>query len=462
MTHSSPDKHSRSTPKLHRQLREILEQKDWDRLHETIAGVPVPELADALHKLEHPHHRQAFRALPRRLAARLVAHVSTERAEQLLEHLDGNHLRTVFHHLEPDDRVQLLESLPDEKTEDLLNLLNKADIKETRELLRFPDESVGRLMNPNCVRIRPDSTVKEALEQVRERGRRSEIVSLLFVVDQDSKLVDTIRLRNLILSDRDATVEEQLDHSFVSLSPFQDREEAVEALSRYDEVALPVIDDDGTFLGIVTVDDILDVAEQEATEDFHKYGAVQPLERRYSETPSWIMYRKRIGWLLVLILVNLMSSGVIAFFEETLESVIALAFFIPLLIGSGGNTGAQSATVMVRAIATGDLRLNQWFKALLKELGTGLLLGLTMGVAATLLGSTYGGLAIGLIVGLAMMGIVLVANLLGTILPFILTRLNVDPAVASSPLITTIADVTGLLIYFGIATAFLDAGLVTV
>ena len=448
------------------ELRELigehLENEDWESIRKALSGLPSPHVADTLKALNRPNRRATFAALPRRLAADILSHFSPERAQHLLEHLDENHRREILDHLEPEDRVELLEDLPEEMGRELLGLLDETEQQETRGFLEYPEQSVGRLTTPRCITIRPGWTVQKALDHVRQEGEDSEIISILYVVDSDRKLIDTVRLRTLILAERDELVELSMDRKYESLSPYDDREVAVDALARYDIVALPVVDEAGIFLGIVTVDDILDVAEEEATEDFHKYGAVQPLERTYSGSTPWNLYRSRIGWLLVLILVNLMSSGVIAFFESTLEQVIVLAFFIPLLIGSGGNTGAQAATLMVRAIATDDLKLNQWLTALLKELGIGLILGLTMGLAASLLGFTYGGVGIGMIVGLSMMGIVIVANTLGTILPFVLTRLGIDPAVASSPLITTIADVTGLLVYFSIATVFLEAGLVTV
>jgi magnesium transporter len=229
----------------------------------------------------------------------------------------------------------------------------------------------------------------------------------------------------------------------------------VRVMQQHDLAALPVVDVDGVLLGVVTVDDILDVAQAEATEDFHKVGGLAPLRHGYARTSVWVLYRKRIGWLSFLIVISLVSSGVIAAYEDTLTAAIALAFFIPLLIGSGGNTGAQSATLMVRAIATGDLNLRQWSAALLKEVMVGVLLAGTMGAFAGVLGLVRGGLGVGIVVALAMGATVLTANLLGTLLPFLLTRFRLDPAVASSPLITTVVDAAGLLLYFGIASRLL-------
>jgi magnesium transporter len=246
-----------------------------------------------------------------------------------------------------------------------------------------------------------------------------------------------------------------MDYSYVTISAMEDREEAVRVMHRHALSVLPAVDSAGVLLGIVTVDDVLDVAEEEITEDFHKAAAVQPLKSGYREAGVWPLYRKRIGWLVALILINMVSSTVISVYEEVLASAMVLTFFIPLLIASGGNAGSQSATLMIRALATGDVKLTQWFRVLAKELLVGLALGTTMGLAGGLLGLFQGGYQIGVVVGLAMVAVVLVANIMGVALPFLLLRLGLDPAVASSPLITSIADATGLAIYFAIAVWFL-------
>lgn len=273
------------------------------------------------------------------------------------------------------------------------------------------------------------------------------------MVDQNWKLLDVLELRKFIIASPDQKVSEIMDYRFVSIVAFEDQEKAVKLIQIYDLFALPVVDTNGILLGIVTVDDVFDVAE-EITEDFQLTAAVRPLKTSYQHSNIWSLFTKRIGWLMMLVLVNLISSGVISAFEETLSSAIALAFFIPLLIDSGGNAGAQSATLMVRAIATGDVKMTKWFFTILKELAIGTALGITMGLASWLLGFVRGGVEIGFVVGLSMVSIVVVANLVGTILPFILTKLKMDPAVASSPLITTIVDGLGLLIYFTLATLY--------
>ncbi|MGQ9780599.1 MAG: magnesium transporter, partial [Bacillota bacterium] len=329
--------------------------------------------------------------------------------------------------------------------------LSSEDRKEALSLLGYPEDSVGRFMTPDYIAVRPHWTVAQALEHIRTRGMDSETIYNIYVTDDSWKLLDDIELRRLILAAPSEKIEQLMDHVFVSLNALDDREQAVRVMERYDVLALPVVDAEGILLGIVTADDVFDVAREEATEDFHKSAAVAPLRTSYHEANALSLFTSRIGWLVTLVFINLASSGVIAFFEKTLASTIALAFFIPLLIDSGGNAGSQSATLVVRALATGEVKISQWLKVLFREIMVGLMLGLVMGLASGLLGLFRGGYRVGLVVGISMTAIIVLANLIGVLLPFFLTRFKLDPAVASSPLITSIADCMALFIYFSIA-----------
>jgi magnesium transporter len=440
-----------------RTLEGIIARGDWPALRDTLAEMAPPEIADALHELDRPLRGVVFRLLPRRLSSEVFAELEPDRRNEVLRGLTDEETRHLLAELPPDDRTHLFEELPGEVTQRLLNLLSPEDLQEARQLLGYPEESVGRLMTPDYVAVRPHWTTAQALEHIRATGKGRETVAVIYVTDASWRLLDALEIDRFILAPPDQLVEEIMDRTYQALSPYDDREKAVEMMRRYDLFALPVVDSDGVLLGIVTVDDVLDVAEAETTEDFHKGAAVAPLRVSYRESAVFSLYQRRIGWLGVLIVVNLLSSSIIAAFEETLEATIALAFFIPLLIDSGGNTGSQSATLMVRALGTGDVKLNQWARALGKELFVGAMLGISLGVASSALGIIRGGPEIGLVVGLAMAAIIFTANLIGTVLPFVLTRLRVDPAVASSPLITSIADAAGLLLYFSIATAILGS-----
>jgi magnesium transporter len=436
-------------------IEELIKEQKWHELRQSLAEWPAPDIAELLLHLEKHDRVLVFRLLRRPLSTEVFSYLESKQKDELLRDMTDEEMRQLLAGLPPDDRTQFLEELPGEATQRLLNLLSPEDRKETLQLLGYPEESVGRLMTPDYVAVRPGWTIDQALEHIRNRGRDSETINVIYVVDPSWKLIDALELRRFILTKPDLTVDGIMDHTFVSISAFDDRENAVQMIQHYDVDALPVVDSDGILLGIVTVDDVMDVAEEEVTEDFQKVAAVMPLKVGYRESGVWLLYRRRVIWLGALVLVNLVSAGVVAAHEEILISSIALAFFIPLLIATGGNAGAQSATLIVRAIATGEVGLGEWSWAIGRELSIGALLGMTVGLATWGLGLFRGGIEIGIVVGLAMVAVVVASNLIGVMLPFLLIRLRLDPAVASSPLITSIADVVGLIIYFSIATSVL-------
>jgi len=310
-------------------------------------------------------------------------------------------------------------------------------------------------MSPEFIAVHADWTIEKALAHIRVQGRETEILSTIYVTTEDGKLVDALELEKFVLGNPSDQILQIMDHSFVALSPEDDREEAVRKIQKYDLYAIPIIDANNHLLGTITADDVMDIAEEEITEDFQKGAAVGPLETHYHNSSIWFLYRKRAPWLVTLVIVNLAASSVIAMYEDLLASALALAFFIPLLMGAAGNTGAQSATLVVRALATGDLHQTQWLRTIAKELVVGGALGMSLGVGIGWLSLLRGDFAVTITVALAMVAIVLVSNLLGVLLPLILTKLRIDPAVASSPIVTSTADVTTLLIYFSIATLLL-------
>ena len=312
-------------------------------------------------------------------------------------------------------------------------------------------------MTPDYVALKPYWTIEVALEHIRRFGRDAETVNMVYVVDEAWRLLDDIPLRRVILAPPETDVAAIMDHHFVAVEAHADQEEAIRLMEKYDLIALPVVDRDGVLLGIVTVDDILDVLEEEFTEDVQKGASVVPLGTSYTAASTLVLFRKRVVWLLLLALAGFLSGSVISAFEEVLGKVIALAAFIPVLIDTGGNTGTQSATLIIRAIATGELTLRRWLSVVAKESAVGILLGTALGSVLYLWSYIWkGDLRVSTAVGLAVVFIVLFANLVGSLLPILLTKLRLDPAVVSSPLITTVMDVTGLLIYFGIATAVLS------
>lgn len=439
---------------LQPEIEELIERKLWNDLRQLISDWPPAEVAELLVEVPPDERVFLFRILPRSLATEVFSHLEPLAQETLLESLADEEAGHILAEMTPDDRTSLLEELPSEVTHRLLEMLPADERKEALALIGFPEGSVGRLMTTEYVSIRPDWTVGQALDTIRKVGSDSETISIVYVTDAEGHLLDELRLRSLILPERATPVADLMDYNHVHLNSYDPQEEAVRAFKKYDYFAMPVLDSEGVLLGIVTADDVLDVAEEEASEDIYKGAAIEPLEFSYSGTSVLSLIQRRLPWLVVLVFVSLVSAGVIAAFEETLERILALAFFIPLLMGSGGNTGSQAATLVVRALATNDLRLKRIFPAFVKEVAVGLLMGVVMGILSGVLGYFRGGFLVGSIVGLTMFCIVIVTNLLGFVLPFILTKLKADPAVASSPLIASISDSVCLLIYFSVA-AFL-------
>ncbi|MGK0176151.1 MAG: magnesium transporter [Lentimonas sp.] len=437
-------------------VEDLISKGDFKLLAKSLMRWAVPEVAELILRLSKSSQVLVYRALPRERAADVFAYLQPEDQDVVLTALTDGDTRALLADLSPDDRTAMFEELPAKVTRRLMQLLSTSDLAEARQLLGYPPESVGRLMTPDYIRINEEWSCEQALAHMRKYGRDSEIFNILYVTDKKSKLIDIVRMRRLIMADPSTLIKEMLNYNFVSISAYADREVAVEMIQRYDVSALPVLDSEGVLLGIVTVDDILDVAEEEVTEDIQKGAAVAPLETRYSVATPLHLFRKRIGWLLILIFVGLISASVISHYEDYMMEFITLALFMPLVIASGGNCGAQSATLMVRAIATGDLELSNWVMAIGKELIVGVFLGFVMALIAAGVSQLYGGDSkLTLIVGLSMVAIVFVSNGFGALLPFALSRLNVDPATASSPLITSIMDVLGLIIYFSIAALVL-------
>ncbi|MEM6429075.1 MAG: magnesium transporter, partial [Deinococcota bacterium] len=411
----------------------------------------APELVEVLLTLGSMDRVLLFRALPKDLAADVFSFLEADDRDELLAALTDQEVTHLLAELEPDERTELLGELPGQVTQRLLNFLSPDDLKEARQLLGYPEESVGRLMTPDYVAVRPEWTVARTLTHIRTKAKDNYTSDMIYVHDKRWQLIDALPLKRFIIASPEQTVEDLLDYSFVAISAYEDREEAVKLIQRYDRLALPVVDSAGILIGVVTVDDVFDVAEEEVTEDFQLSAAVVPFQTGYWQTSIWRLYRSRVGWLAALVLVSLVSSGVMAAFEDILEQAVALSFFIPLLIGAAGNTGSQSATLMIRAIGTGDVALGQWWRALARELVVGLSLGTSLGLLAFTLGIAREGVAIGLIVALSMLAMLFITNLLGMSLPFLLIRFNLDPASASGPLVASIADAIGLLVYFSIA-----------
>jgi magnesium transporter len=362
----------------------------------------------------------------------------------------------------------MLEELPGPVVQRLLNLLSAEELKIAISLLGYPEESIGRLMTPEYVAVRPGWTVARALEHIRRHGHDSETLNVIYVVDASWRLIDDLRLQEIILAQPDTRIEELMDEHFVALRATDDQETAVQVFRALDREALPVADARGVLVGIVTIDDVLDVAEEEATEDIQMLGGSEALDAPYMSTPFGELVKKRARWLIILFLGEMLTATAMGYFEKEIARAIVLSLFIPLIISSGGNSGSQAAALIIRALAIGELRLRDWFRVIQRELFSGLVLGSILGTIGIIrvsvwqyLFHTYGPhwLLIALTVGFSLVGVVLWGTVSGAMLPFIMQRLGADPATSSTPFVATLVDVTGLIIYFTVAALLLSGTL---
>lgn len=447
------------------ELDELIQKKEWVTIKEVLDDVPAVDVAELLDDLDPEVAVVIFRLLKKSKAADVFTYLSSTKGVELLETFSRQQLSDVMNNLEPDERVALMEELPGDLTQRVLNSMDPENLAQVRRLLGYPPESVGRLMTTNYVRIKKDWTVNRSFEHIRKHGRNAETVNVIYVVDEDETLIDDLRLNQLILAEPDAKISDIMDNTFEALSAFDDQEEAVRMLSKYDRVALPVVDSGGILVGIVTVDDVLDVAEEETTEDMQLMAGMSALDTHYSQTGVTDMVKKRLGWLILLFLGQMFTVTAMASYEDTLAAATVLALFIPMIISSGGNSGSQAATLIIRALSTDDIKFDEWTTVLKRELLSGLLLGTFLGILGTIVIITWMvvrgeplSISVGLqalTVGTSLVGVVLFGNLSGSILPFIMTKLGLDPAVTSAPFISTLVDVTGIIIYFTVAVLLL-------
>ncbi|MDR2591908.1 MAG: magnesium transporter [Chitinispirillales bacterium] len=443
------------------ELTTLVEGKRWIELRRELSSMPPPEAADFVSRLSGTERTLVVRFLPRYCAADVFSELPPAIQDEVLTNLTNTEIRNLLSDLDPDDRTALMDEMPASMTRKLLNLLSPQDLKLTRELLGYPDGSVGRIMTPNIVYIKERWTVREALEHIRTFGRDSETVNVVYITDSTGRLIDDITLSKLIMTDPRKEIQEIMDYNFIAISATESQKKAVEMIKKYNYFALPVVDSTGVILGIVTVDDLMDIADTHATEDFQRISAISvmsedgPIED-LKEASAFLLYKRRIVWLVVLVFVNVFSGAALSFFEDTIAAKTVLVFFLTLLIGSGGNTGSQSATLMVRALATGDVKMKDWGRMLLKEMSVAASLGGVMAGAAAVLGVFRGGRADGFklatVVAISMFLIVIAGSLIGMSLPFILKKFKKDPAMASSPLVASIADIVGVTIYFSVAS----------
>ncbi|HOO99343.1 MAG TPA: magnesium transporter [Bacteroidales bacterium] len=434
------------------EFQELIEKKEWKRLRSELSGLDDVVIAELIDQLDPGEDIVTFRLLTNNQAKNTFQLLSYEKQEQIIEGLARNssRLSSLLNDLDPDDRTAFFEELPGQVSQRLIQLLSPEERKITIQLLGYPEDSIGRLMTPEFVAVKSYFTVAQTLEHIRKFGHNSETLNVIYIVDDTWRLIDDIKIRHIILADPGQTISELQDNRYISLNAYDDQESAIRVFKDHDRVALPVTDSDGILVGIVTFDDIMDVEEEEVTEDFHKFGSFQEAIINPLKARATFLYQKRILWLTVLVFMNIFSGVAISGFENVIQSMVSLMFFLPLLIGSGGNAGSQSATLMIRSLATGEVEAKDWFRLAGKELLVSFLLGATMAAGVSLI-AIFREPQIIPVVATTMVVAVMAGSLVGLTIPFVFTKLKIDPATASAPLITSVADILGVWIYFSLA-----------
>jgi magnesium transporter len=448
------------------EIKSLIDARNFGALRELFSDWPPADVAEVILDLPEDEQVIIFRVLPAALAADVFEYIGIEEQQNLLRAMAHEQVVGILNEMSPDDRTALLEEMPSAAARQLIRLLTPEERRVAQTLLGYPEGSVGRLMTPDFIPVHEDWTVKEVLDFVREYGRDSETLNVIYVVDERGKLIDDVRIREFLLKPLTAKVSEIRDEAFVALKVNDSQEDALNLFRKYDRSALPVIDSNGVLVGIVTIDDMLDVAEEEATEDIQKFGGVEALNEPYMRISLFQMVRKRAVWLVVLFLGEMLTATAMATYQDELAKALVLALFLPLIISSGGNSGSQASTLMIRAMALGEVNLRDWWRVMSREVQAGLALGAILGVIGVLRVGAWAMIdetyfhrqpygphwpLVALTVGIALVGVVLWGTLSGSMLPFILRRVGADPATSSAPFVATLVDVTGLIIYFSIA-----------
>jgi len=455
---------------IHEQFEELLQKNDIPAMQDFLNDQNISDVVELID--EYPEHNRV-----------IMSNMAIHRAVSVFKNLDISDQRRIvkelhpfktaelLNELPPDDRTDFFEELPKEALRGLIKLLNPEERKITLSLLGYPEDSVGRLMTPDYVYVHAYNTVAYVLDVIRKVAKNSETIDVIYVINEKGELLDDIRIRDIILASPDKRVEELIDGRVVALNVNDDQEYANQVFQMNNRVALPVTDDNNILLGIVTIDDMLWVANEEFSEDMQKIGGTEALDEPYLDTPLLSLVRKRAGWLVILFIGELLTATAMAYYSDEIGKALVLSMFVPLIMSSGGNSGSQASSLIIQAMAVGDVKLSDWWRVIHREIYSGLILGSILGIIGFiriviwhyimvngLIEDLYGPywLRIGLTVGFSLVGVVLWGTLSGSMLPIILKRLGADPAASSAPFVATLVDVTGLIIYFSVAYVFLE------
>jgi magnesium transporter len=450
------------------EIKAFLDARDKKGLKQFLSDYGAEEIADLLNHLDEENLLLVFKAIDRDVAFAAYELLDVNFQIALLDLLPNKLVTLIINDMSPDKRTALFQELDNEMLNKHLKLLTLSERTVALNLLGYPENSIGRLMTPDYIAVKADWTINDVLSYIRKYGENSETLNVIYIIDDKGILIDDIKVREILIADPQTKLQEIIDGRYTALSVLDDEEVAINVFSKNNRVALPVIDKIGLLLGIVTMDDVLRLSKEEDTEDIQKLGGVEALEEPYMDVPIPLMIRKRAVWLIVLFFGELLTASAMAFFEDEIAKAVVLALFVPLIVSSGGNSGSQAATLIIRAMALGEITIKDWWNVLKRELISGFALGCILAIIGFIriglwnyFTHVYGDywLGIAATVSFSLLGIVVWGTLMGSMLPIALKKLGADPATSSAPFVATLVDVTGLVIYFTFALLFLKGTL---
>lgn len=441
-------------------IKELLENKQYTSLRQALTELNDADIAMILETLDEEDRLKIFRILPKSMAADVFSYLELENQQMIITSLAEKEAAGIINNLMADDATDLLEEMPANIVKKLLANASPEVRRDINHLLQYPEDSAGSIMTVEFLDLKEHLTVQEAIERIRKQGVDSETINICYVLDQSRMLIGTVALRYLLLSEPDVTIGEIMHENVISVNTLMDQEEVARQFQKYDFTAMPVVDNENRLVGIITVDDIVDILQEEATEDIEKMAAITPSDKPYLRTGVWETWKNRIPWLLLLMLSATFTGSIIASFENALSSCVILTAYMPMLMGAGGNAGSQSSVAIIRSLSLNEVRFKDWLKVLWKESGVAILCGITLAIASLVKLMIFDKvtLPIALVVSVSLALTVLIAKIVGCMLPILAKKIGFDPAVMASPFITTIVDALSLLIYFAIAVNVLNIG----
>jgi magnesium transporter len=441
------------------QFQEVIQSEDVLQIREFLNNQNISDVAELIYDFgEYESQIIGHLSIHRASSTFKILDVPTQK--RIIQELPAFKTAELLNDLSADDRTSFLEELPSEVVKELIKTLDPEERKITLSLLGYPEGSVGRLMTPDYIAVEKDWTVREVIDHIREVGKDSETIDVIYVVDDKGIFIDDVRIREIILANPEKKIEDVIDNRYIALNVNDEQETASEAFKMNNRVALPVLDNNKILLGIVTIDDVLWITQEDAAEDITKIGGTEALDEPYLEIPLMRLFKKRVVWLVVLFLSEMLTATAMGYFEDEIAKAVVLALFVPLIISSGGNSGSQASTLIIQAMALGEITIIDWWRVIKRELFSGLLLGATLGIIGftrvmlwNQIFHTYGehSFLIASTVGFSLIGVVLWGTIAGSMLPIVLKKFGADPATSSAPFVATLVDVTGLVIYFSVA-----------